>query len=60
MPCFSLLASKLSPLGNGAQRENFEAMVQVIRNGGWLPSCTSKVLTRGMTVVERQYASKVS
>src|ERR1035438_9633524 len=60
MPCFSLLASKLSPLGNGAHREYLEAMVQLIRNGSLWPSCTSKVLTSGTFVVERQYASKVS
>jgi hypothetical protein len=35
-------------------------MVQRIRKGGSLPSCTSKVLTSGTVVVERQYASNVS
>src|SRR5580704_19676884 len=35
-------------------------MVQLIRNGGSLPSCTSKVLTSGTVEVERQYASYVS
>src|ERR1700678_1528722 len=35
-------------------------MVQRIRNGGSLPSCTSKVLTICGIPLERQYASKVS
>ena len=41
-------------------REYFDSIVQLIRNGGSLSSCTSKVLTSGTFVVERQYASKVS
>jgi hypothetical protein len=46
-------------MGNGVHRENFESMAQLMRNGGLSPSCTSKVLTSGTFVVERQYASKV-
>src|ERR1022692_2477177 len=60
MPLFSFLASKVAPLGKGVHREYRDSMVQLIRNGGSLPSCTSKVLTSGTFVVERQYASKVS
>src|SRR5580658_237319 len=60
MPCLSLFASKVAPLGNGVQWEYLDSMVQLIRNGGASPSCTSKVLTSGIVLVERQYASKVS
>src|ERR1022692_2738432 len=60
MPRFSLLASKVSDLGSGMHLEYFDSMVQLIRNGGSLSACTSKVLTSGTFVVERQYASKVS
>src|ERR1700691_2314742 len=60
MPFFSLLASKLAPVGNGAHRESLDSMVQLTRNGGPLPSCTSKVLIICGTLLERQYASKVS
>ena len=41
-------------------REFLDSMVHVTRNGGSLPSCTSKVFIIGAAVVERQYASKVS
>jgi hypothetical protein len=34
--------------------EYLESIVQLIRNGGWLSSCTSKVLISGTFVVERQ------
>src|ERR1700685_3410420 len=60
MPCFSLLASKVSPLDNGVHREYFDSIAQVTRNGGSLPSCTSKVLVSFGGLVARQYASKVS
>src|SRR5271156_2313899 len=40
--------------------EYFDSIVQLMRNGGSFSSCTSRVLTRGTFVVERQYASKVS
>src|ERR1700728_1939816 len=60
MPFFSLPASKCSPLGNDVHREYLDSMVPLIRNGGAWPSCTSKVLTSGAVLAERQYASKVS
>src|SRR5580658_1031538 len=60
MPCLSLLASKTAPLGSGVHREYLDSIVQLIRNGGASPSCTSKVLISGTVLVERQYASKVS
>src|ERR1039457_99428 len=60
IPFFSRLASKVASLGNGSQREYFDSMVHLIRNGGLSPSCTSNVLVICGVVVERQYASKVS
>src|SRR5208282_2873074 len=60
MPFFSLRASKVAPLVNGVHREYLDSMVQVIRNGGLSPSCTSKVLVICGSLVERQYASKVT
>jgi len=60
MPCFSLRASRVAPLGNGVHREYLDSVVQLIRNGGLSSSCTSKVFTSGAVLLERQYASKVS
>jgi hypothetical protein len=41
-------------MGSGMHREYLDSIVQLIRNGGSLSSCTSKVLTIGTFEVERQ------
>src|SRR5208337_283192 len=60
MPCFSLLASKVLPLVSGVHLEYLESTVQATRNGGLLPSCTSRVFVVMALLLLLQYASKLT
>src|SRR5208283_5450244 len=60
MPCFSRLASKVLPLVSGVHLEYFESTVQTTRNGGLLPSCTSRVFVVIALLLLLQYASKLT
>jgi len=58
IPCFSLRASKLSPVGNGTHRENFASTVHATRNVVPSSSCTTSVFVSTRVFELLQYASK--